>query len=54
MSENQEALAEGRRAVQEALRAGQPIDKLYVHRDAKGLHEIVSQARQSGAAGSSH
>lgn len=41
---------EGRRAVTEALRAGRPIDKLYVLSTSKGLGEIIGAARESGAA----
>ena len=44
-----EARAEGRRAVAEALRAGHPVDKLFVLKSAEGLGTLVSQARQAGA-----
>lgn len=40
---------EGRRTVAEVLRAGRPIDKLYVLTSAKGLGELIGQARESGA-----
>ncbi len=40
---------EGRNALREALRAGRPIDKLYVLRGAEGLGALVAQAREAGA-----
>jgi 23S rRNA (guanosine2251-2'-O)-methyltransferase len=39
---------EGRRAVAEALRAGRPIDKLYVLSSAKGLSELIGEAKENG------
>ncbi|MDR1590371.1 MAG: 23S rRNA (guanosine(2251)-2'-O)-methyltransferase RlmB [Oscillospiraceae bacterium] len=45
------SIIEGRQPVAEALRAGRPIDKLYVVRGARsaGLARVVSEARESGA-----
>ena len=48
LSDPPEARLEGRRAVQEALEAGKPIDKLYVQRGAEGLSRIIAQAIQAG------
>ncbi len=43
-------LAEGRRAVTELLRAGRPVEKLYVLRTARGLGDIIGMAREARAA----
>ncbi|MDR2671199.1 MAG: 23S rRNA (guanosine(2251)-2'-O)-methyltransferase RlmB [Oscillospiraceae bacterium] len=45
MEASSAALVEGRRAVAEALRAGRPLDKLYVLRQGEGLGALVAQAR---------
>jgi 23S rRNA (guanosine2251-2'-O)-methyltransferase len=41
--------AEGRRAVAEALRAGRPLDRLYVLKEAPGLGALTEEARRAGA-----
>lgn len=43
------AWVEGRRAVNEALRAGRPVDKLYVLRGGEGLSPLIALAREAGA-----
>ena len=47
---DREDLIEGRNAVQEALRAGRPIDKLFVARGDtdRALGRLVAKARQAG------
>lgn len=49
MEQREETRVEGRRAVTEALRAGRPIEKLFVLKDGEGLGAIVAQAREAGA-----
>lgn len=39
---------EGRHAVKEALKAGRPLDKLFILKDAHGLLDIRNMARESG------
>ena len=40
---------EGRRAVEEALRAGRPVDKLYLLQSGEGLGALEARARAAGA-----
>ena len=40
---------EGRRAVQEALRAGHSLDKLFFLATAEGLGQLLHSAKESGA-----
>ena len=51
-AENAENMLEGRNAVQEALAAGRPIDKLYIAAGEtdRALARLAAMARQAGAA----
>lgn len=43
-----ELILEGRRAIEEAIAAERPIDKLYVQRGAEGLGRLIAGAKASG------
>ena len=39
---------EGRHAITEALRAGRPLDKLYIAKNAEGMRRLLQDAKAAG------